>query len=444
MADPVEDLLRRANLNDRQRAGLWDVYQTATNAEDLAARLQAIDVPRDLKADLWDLKARDEMAKDRSSGASMTSALPTIGGMLGGLAGGSKSNPIGMLLAATGGAGGEAYRQVLSALEGQWDDVPPDAQSQISAIIQEGAKQGGLEGMGRYVLGPIMKIFGRVMYRSALKPPKAVRDEFGGKAVANTLVEAGVPITRTNRGTEKVEGMLRTAGRDTAETIAAAEAAGTRGSTMRPILQSLDRTRADVNQRVVRGPALQQVQEFRDAALAENPGRIPPTRLQGMKQAEQDLAIKAYKAEARGIPINNLETSMHEDLARGLRESIERRIPSIANKNARTQDIIGALRAITAAEGRIANNNLIGMGDMLSLGTGMGSFAATGRPSAAALGILQEVLTRPEIASRLGIVMDRAGRPQITPQALRVVYETVNQLTPAPAPATGTTRVGTK
>lgn len=360
-------------------------------------------------------------------------ALPTLGGMAGGLVGGSKSNPIGMLLAATGGAGGEAYRQALAAINGRWDEVPPDVQAQISAIITEGIKQGGLEGVGRYVLGPVMKLFGRSMYRSALKPPKAVRDEFGAK-VTETLVDMGVPITRSERGTAMVEQHLRAAGKDTAETIRAAEAAGAKPVTMRPVVKSLEQTRASVSDRVVRTPAQQDVDIFRNAALNENPGRIPLSRAQAMKQAEQELAMNAYKAEMRGAPVNSLETSMHEDLARGLREAIERRIPSIADKNKRTQDLIGALKAITAAEGRIANNNLIGMGDMLSLGTGMGAAAATGRPVTAALGALQEVLTRPEIASRLGIVMDRAGRPQITPQALRTIAETVNQLSAGTGP----------
>lgn len=363
----------------------------------------------------------------------LVEALPNIGGMAGSLVGGSKSNPFGALLAAIGGAGGEAYRQALTSISGEWERVPPDVQSRMAAILEEGIKQGGVEGAGRYVLGPIMKIFGRAMYRSALKPPVAVRQEFGGKEVTDTLVEAGVPITRTGRGTEKVEAILKASGKDTADTIAAAEAAGVRGSTMRPPLKSLDATRATVDARAVRSGANQEIDAFRDSVLKENPGIIPVTRLQSMKQAEQDLALQAYKAELRGAPVNSLETSMHEDLASGLRQAIERRIPSIADKNKRTQDVIGALKAITAAEGRIANNNLIGMGDLLALGTGLGAAATTGRPSAMAIGVLQEVLTRPEIASRLGIVLDRAGKPQITPQALRAISEAINQLTLAPA-----------
>lgn len=362
----------------------------------------------------------------------LVDALPTIGGMAGGLLGGTKANPIGMLLAGIGGAGGEGVRQTLSALQGRWDEVPPDVQSQITAIINEGVKQGGMEGIGRYVLGPITKLFGRAMYRSALKPPKDVRAEFGAKEVTDTLVDAGVPITRSEAGTAKVEGLLNQAGQDTAQTLAAAEAAGAKPVNMRPVVQSMDRTRGEVSGRVVRGPAMQQVQSTRNAALKQNPKPVSVTEAQKMKQAEQGLAVDAYKKQARGAPVNSIDTMLHEDLARGLRESIERRVPGVRAKNERTQALIGALKAITAAEGRIANNNLVGMGDALALGTA-GVGAAVGGPELAALGIVQEVLTRPEIASRLGIALDRAGKPQVTPQALRALSEAVNQLS-GPSP----------
>ena len=362
-----------------------------------------------------------------NAGLDVVGSLPSIGGMAGSLAGGSKSNPIGMLLAAVGGAGGEGYRQALKAWEGKWDEVPPDLQSQIHAIITEGAKQGGLEGAGRYVMGPVLKILGRAMYRSALKPPVAVRREFGGPEVVDTLVSEGVPITRSGAGTTKTEGLLRQAGTETRATIASAEAAGAKPVTMRPVAQSLARTRGTVGDRVVRGPATQQIDEFRNAVLSENPVPVPVSRAQAMKQAEQDLAIKAYQAEARGAPVNSLDTSMHEDLARGLREAIERRVPGIRGKNKRTQDLIGALKSITAAEGRIANNNLIGMGDLLSLATGTAGYAVGG-PHFAAAGLLQEVLTRPEIASRLGIAFDRAGKPLVSTQTLRALNEALTQM----------------
>ena len=58
MSDPLEDFLRAAPLNDRQRAGLWDMYEASKNADDLAARLKSMELPEDIKAGLWDLKSQ--------------------------------------------------------------------------------------------------------------------------------------------------------------------------------------------------------------------------------------------------------------------------------------------------------------------------------------------------------------------------------------------------
>ena len=354
-------------------------------------------------------------------------ALPTVGGMTGSVLGGSKSNPVGVALAAIGGAGGEGFRQALQAMRGNWDQVPPDVQSRVSRIVQEGVKQGGLEGAGRYIIGPLMQMVGRGIYRSALKPSKAIREEFGGNEVADTLVKAGVPITRSGAGSERVGEMLSASGADTAQTLATAEAAGAKPVTMRPVAASISRTRESVGERALRAEPTARVNEMRDALLLENPGKIPLTRAQSMKQAEQGLAINAYKQEARGIPINNLETSVHEDIARGLREAIERRVPGVRNKNRRTQELIGALKAISGAEHRIANRDPVGMGDALALATGMAGYQQAGLKGAA-LGVIQEALTRPEVASRLGIAFDRAGKPVITPQVMRTVDAVVTGL----------------
>lgn len=431
-ADPIADYLKALNTSDRVRQAAWDATY-APDEVDAKQRLQALPFSDDVRANLWDLRSGKTLAQptpaaptSRSLTDRAVSALPTAGGMAGGLLGGSKSNPVGIALAAIGGAGGEGIRQTLEAVRGNWDQVPPDIQSRLAAIVEEGVKQGGLEGAGRYIIGPLTQMVGSGIFRSALKVGKSVRDEFGGKAVTDTLVKAGVPITRSGSGTEKVAGLLKEAGQDTAQTIASAQAAGAKPVTMRPVAKALDRTRATVNDRALRQEPLERVQQMRDQLLTENPGQIPLPRAQAMKQAEQDLAIKAYQQEAKGIPVNNLDTSVHEDIARGLKEAIERRVPGIRNKNLRTQQLIGALKAISAAEGRIANRDPVGMGDALALGTAMGGYHLGGAEGAA-LGVLQEVLTRPEIASRLGIVLDRAGKPQITPQILRVVHESLNQ-----------------
>lgn len=357
----------------------------------------------------------------------------TVGGVLGGAAGlptfGIGAAPGALIGASSLAAGGESLRQLINHYRGV--DAPATAADAATQIAKEGVMGGVGEGVGRYVVAPVLEAAGRGLYRSVLKPPIAVRQDFGGDAVTNTLIQAGVPISRSGAGEAKTLELLRNAGRDTANTIAEAEAAGVPPIPMRAVVGSLYRTRAKVAERAVRTPALSQIRDFSNMVLSDNPALVSPTRAQAMKQAEQELAINAYKAEMRGAPVT-LEPSMHEDLARGLRQAIERRIPSTASKNQRTQDLIGALKAITSAEGRIANRDFIGMGDVLSLASGLGATAATGNPYGLAVGVLQEVLTRPEIASRLGIALDRSGqmaRSKFTPSILRVIGEAVDQLT---------------
>lgn len=57
--DPLEALLRRYPLSPRQRAGLWDLYETATSTDDLAARLGSVQLDEGIKAKLWELKAQE-------------------------------------------------------------------------------------------------------------------------------------------------------------------------------------------------------------------------------------------------------------------------------------------------------------------------------------------------------------------------------------------------
>lgn len=352
-------------------------------------------------------------------------ALPTAMATGMGLLGGGRSNPVGMVLAGLGGAGGEGIRQTVNAIQGDWDQVPVNLTEQVKAMGAEGAKQAAFEGAGRALVGPAMQWLGSGIYRSALKPSVAVRAEFPN--VTQTLVKEGVPITRSGAGADKAATLVKESGQEVMNVLQRAQAAGAKPVTMRPVAKSLERTREMVSDQAIREADLQKVDKVRNALLKENPQAVDLPRAQAMKQAEQRRAVAAYQKQARGAPVNEVRLSTREDIARGLREAIERRVPDVGPMNKRTQELIGALKAVSAAEGRIANNNMVGMGDALALGSGALGFSTMG-PKGAAIGIVQEVLTRPEIASRLGITLDRAGQPIITAQALRAISEAVNQL----------------
>jgi hypothetical protein len=58
MPDPVQSVLDgRGTLTHEQRAAAWDAFSDATSPDDLSKRLDALGLPTDVKADLWDLKA---------------------------------------------------------------------------------------------------------------------------------------------------------------------------------------------------------------------------------------------------------------------------------------------------------------------------------------------------------------------------------------------------
>jgi len=54
--DPLESLLRSSPLTQSQRADVWDAYEGAQDADALAAKLTSMNVPKEIKASLWDLK----------------------------------------------------------------------------------------------------------------------------------------------------------------------------------------------------------------------------------------------------------------------------------------------------------------------------------------------------------------------------------------------------
>lgn len=54
--DPVSDYLKRTPTTPKVRATLWDAFDQSSDADDLATRLQSIQVPKAIKAQLWELK----------------------------------------------------------------------------------------------------------------------------------------------------------------------------------------------------------------------------------------------------------------------------------------------------------------------------------------------------------------------------------------------------
>ena len=55
--DPVEQVLRGARgVDNNALAGAWDAYQNSADEDELAGKIQNIQLPQDIKAKLWDMK----------------------------------------------------------------------------------------------------------------------------------------------------------------------------------------------------------------------------------------------------------------------------------------------------------------------------------------------------------------------------------------------------
>ena len=58
-ADPIADALRQLPLSNAQRADAWDAFHASPDVATLTTKLQALDIPKEAKAQLWDLKQAD-------------------------------------------------------------------------------------------------------------------------------------------------------------------------------------------------------------------------------------------------------------------------------------------------------------------------------------------------------------------------------------------------
>ncbi len=79
-SDPVAVLLQSTKITQQHKADLWDAFYDAADADDLARRLSTMPVPRDLKAQLWDLKGEHVPGDGAAAAPSPASPMgPSVG-----------------------------------------------------------------------------------------------------------------------------------------------------------------------------------------------------------------------------------------------------------------------------------------------------------------------------------------------------------------------------
>lgn len=337
--------------------------------------------------------------------------LPTAGGMVGslvGTAGGALLTPLmgpaGIMAGRTLGAGlGGALGK---GAEMFLDDKPDSFSDVASQMGGAGLQQGGAELAGG-MLGKAVGKFAPRLMQSALKPSKAIRNEFGN--VAETAVKRGIPISKG--GERKVGKLIEASANKTNAAISQAQNAGARPIAMQDVVPSLQAVAQKVAKEPLdAGAKLQDISDIGGRLLQQHPNPIPLTEAQAMKQAAQRVATQGYKAVNAGNAINSVTPDANMAIARGLREQIEQRVPSVAGLNAETQGLMGVERSLEDALGRISNNQPIGMNALIASGVGGGAYAASGDPGlggGVGLGIM--ALTNPYLASRLAIGAGKAA-----------------------------------
>jgi hypothetical protein len=60
--DPAEPILRKHGVDEETTASAWDIFHASKNSAELAANLQPLDIPNELKAELYDAKRNHDAA----------------------------------------------------------------------------------------------------------------------------------------------------------------------------------------------------------------------------------------------------------------------------------------------------------------------------------------------------------------------------------------------
>lgn len=359
---------------------------------------------------VYDDLTKDEPPKSAPGRGAALDSLSTIGGAIGGFAGGSKVSPVGMALAGLGGAAGEGVAQVAGAAQNPIRrasggmDALKQANAPLLSMLTAGAQQAGLEGVGRGVSKLLSTGAGR-LYQGLMKPSKGLKQEFPD--LIQTALKERAPITRG--GLSKIERRIGASSDETDRLIAGAAPGATPVSPgevvseFAPVVVEL-RKRMKIGQPSQLGAVGARGRQI----VNLNRRGIPIQEAQELKKVAQAGASGAYRSRDRGI-IKELAPSdlLDEAAARGLRKGIEKRVPGVAAQNKRTQSLTGVKRGLREALSREGNTGILGMRDLIGAS---GGGALGGYPGAAGGIGLMRLLANPTAGSMTAIGANEAAR----------------------------------
>lgn len=375
-------------------------------------------------------------------------ALPTLGGLAGGVVGGIGGTAFGVGIggvpgavggATLGGAFGESARQLINRARGA--SAPATPADAAMGIGQAGAREGAAELAGAGVMKGA-RMAGRGLMDFAIRPAPTVAEEFGD--IAATAIRERLPVGRVVPGAQAGSAIardaLREAGAATRKLYTDAGQAGVSFSPAAVARGPVTELAGQIAKQPISDSELGQLSRLFAEYLETQPSRMAPVAVKDMKQAAQRIARPIFRALHQGnIPPagDALKAQFNRAIADGAKESLEAAIPGVAAAEARTQGLIGATKAIRRAEARrlplvaelaapIAGGVAGGLqgGDAEGVGKGVG------------VALLTRALLSPRTTSRAALTLTQEQIQQVLRQMPRgAVYTLLEQVTGTTPPA---------
>jgi hypothetical protein len=287
--------------------------------------------------------------------------LPAAGGALGGIVGGIGGSVLGVGVggvpgaiggATLGGGAGEAARQLLNRARGV--DAPATSTDAAMSIGKEGLIQGALETGGAAIAG-IGRAAGRSLLENAVRPTPSLKAEFPN--VMHVIEQERLPVGKGPfggpSGAAQATLKRQTASKALRELLTKAEASGTQFTNDQvagPVLDLVDK----IAKQPLGDAEERQLGDMLNEFLKRHPGPLTPTAVKDLKASAQSIAAPIFKAAEKGFPVDanqTLKARFNGAIADGAKTSLET-IDGAGAAEAKTQGLIGATRALKAAEGR--------------------------------------------------------------------------------------------
>jgi hypothetical protein len=377
--------------------------------------------------------------------------LPAIGGLTGGVVGGTGGSflapgpgTVGGAVAgaALGGAGGKALENVIEALAGI---RPQPTLAGIPADYLGQAQAGNVQGLSEVAgigLGKVAGSAARGLTRLAVRPSPTLFKKFPG--LVKTIADEGIPLDAGKAATARSAaaadaGKVYQAATDAGHTLTIADiarpaldqAAKRNGGALAPAEQAaiIARFHTRANE-LFAGTA---------KGIIKEKGTFTPVEAKALKQAAQDAARGDYGAATGGRNIG-ANPDLDLEIATGTKRALEA-IPSfgpkIAKAEARTQTLIGVAKAMLDAEAKQQPNWIrFGLPGAAAAGAAVAPDALAGRAEHAGLAWLaSKALTTPRMLSLEARLLSNPAVRAAIRQAPRTAGAGLSFLSPPPEPS---------